>query len=386
MSLVVVAESNGIYAQRLLTAATSSGHDVRSVDSLDAALEECERESVDVLVIGPSHAGGDLAFELAAFLRKAGRTGAVLAPLEVDATMLRAALRAGASDVISANDEISEISASINRAAEASSVLAVATSESGVGSGAMAGKVITVFSTKGGVGKTVLATNLAASIAGAGKKVVIVDLDLEFGDVGIMMGIRPGHTIFDAIQAFDRLDETMLEGFLETHSSDARVLLAPTRPEDAENISSPRVSRLIQMLQGLFDYVVIDTAPSFTDVVLAALDKSDEILVVTMMDVASIKNTRISLQKLSQMGYDDCRVKLVLNRADSKVFLDLSEVEKAITGPISAYIPSDRIVPRSVNKGVPVVMEAPRSAVSRAMARLAQEVSSAGAKGAADVA
>ena len=136
----------------------------------------------------------------------------------------------------------------------------------------------------------------------------------------------------------------------------------------------------------IYDYVVIDTCPSFSEAVLAALDRSDEVLVVTMMDVASIKNTRISLQKLRQLGYDAHRLRIVLNRSDSKVLLEPGEVEDAIGVEIAAHVPSDRMVPRSVNKGVPIVIEAPRSAVARSMVALAQSSVRPATKEADDVA
>lgn len=385
MALIAIAESDGTSAQRLLSAANAVGHEVRILDDLETALEVCEQERPLVLVVGPSLVG-DLAFELATFLRTSGSTATVFAPLEVKADALKAALRAGVADMVSIGDDLSEISAAIDHAAQTSTRSAGTGAAGGDGDDVARGKVVTVFSTKGGVGKTVLSINLAAALAKSGKRVVIVDLDLEFGDVGIMLGIKPGRTIYDAVQAFERLDETMLTAMLQSHSSGAQVLLAPVRPEDAECVTGTRIVNLLNMLAKMFEYVVVDTSPSFSDGVLAALDKSDEIYVVTMMDVASIKNTRISLQKLSQLGLDNGRVKLVLNRADSKVLLELHEVERAITGPVAAHIPSDRIVPRSVNKGVPVVVDSPKSPVSRVIVGLAKSIGTNGTKEAADVA
>ena len=151
-------------------------------------------------------------------------------------------------------------------------------------------------------------------------------------------------------------------------------LLAPTRPEEAENITTGRLARILDLLRTMYDVVVIDTAATFDEVVLTALDRSESVFGVTMMDVASIKNTRISLQKLSQLGYDSELVKLVLNRADSKVWLQPGEVEKAIGAEVFAKIPSDRVVPRSVNKGTPVVLDEPRSDVSKAMVDIARGI------------
>jgi pilus assembly protein CpaE len=235
-------------------------------------------------------------------------------------------------------------------------------------------RVVTVFSTKGGVGKSVVATNLSVALAELGHRTILLDLDLQFGDTGIMLQLRPSRTIFDAMLSFDRLDADMMRGFLTEHSSGLQVLLAPVHPEDAEGVTASRVARIISLLEGLADVIVIDTPGAFTDVVLAALDKSDDVYAVATMDVASIKNTKISLQKLLQLGYDDGRIKLVLNRADSKVWIEPGEVESAVDGEIVAKIPSDRLVPRSVNKGVPVVLDSPKSPVAKSLMDLARSI------------
>jgi len=240
------------------------------------------------------------------------------------------------------------------------------------------GRVVTIFSTKGGVGKSVIACNVATALAQAGSNVILVDLDLQFGDTGIMLDLKPERTIFDAAQNFDRLDPQMLKGYLVKHSSGAQVLLAPVHPEDADAVTVSRIAVILGMLREIADVVVVDTAAAFDDVVLAAIDASDIVYAVATMDVASIKNTRVSLQKLRQLGYDSGLIKLVLNRADSKVWLDAGEVETSLNSEATARIPSDRLVPRSVNRGVPVVLDSPRSPVSRSLVELAKQITAAG--------
>lgn len=385
MSKVVIAEPDGQVAERLKTAVLGAGADPVPVPTLDDALDQIEQLDPDVLVIGPALVCDD-AFELAEHLALTGRTAVVLTSSQFDAALLRRAMRAGISDASSVSESLPEITAAVTRA--------IASAERVRSSGPAApaaeqhmAKVLTVFSTKGGVGKTVLSTNLAVSLArDTGKRVAIVDLDLDFGDVAIMMGLKPTHTMYDVVQAFDRLDADMLTGFMELHSSGVYALLAPVRPEDAEGISAARVAQVLDLVRANFDYVVVDTCPSFTESVLAALDRSDEVYVITMMDVASVKNTRISLQKLRQLGYDNGHIRLVLNRSDSKVLLEPSEVEQAIGGTIAAHIPSDRLVPRCVNKGVPVVMEMPRSDVAKSIVALAKQAAVVAEKGAEDVA
>jgi pilus assembly protein CpaE len=184
----------------------------------------------------------------------------------------------------------------------------------------------------------------------------------------------PDRTIFDAAQAFDRLDAEMLEGFLIAHDSGLRALLAPVRPEDAESVTAGRVAQILRTLRKLADVVVVDTPASLSDVVLTALEQSDVILAVATMDVPSVKNTKVALQKLHQLGLDGRGVQLVLNRADSKVWLDPHEIERAMSDRIIARVPSDRLVPRCVNMGVPVVLHSPRSAVARSISALARDL------------
>lgn len=370
MSQVLIAEPDGSGRQRLAAAVTVAGGDAVFADSLNAARDVANSSAIDVLIIGPDLLC-DAGFELAERLQRTKGIASLAAAANVDAGLLRRAMRAGVTDVLGPYDTTEDMAAAIKRAAEVSTRL----------HGAVAAetepphraKVVTVFSTKGGVGKTVIATNLGAALAQAGRKVALVDLDLEFGDVGIMLGLKPEHTINDAVAAIERLDAEMLAGIMERHSSGLHTLLAPPLPEDAEAITAATVSRILDLVRESYDYVVIDTCPTFSEAVLAALDRSDALYIVTTMDVASIKNTRISLQKLHQLGYNDGRVRLVLNRSDSKVLLQTSEVEQAIGGRIFAMIPSDRIVPRSVNQGIPVVIESPRCEVAKSLLRLAKD-------------
>lgn len=301
---------------------------------------------------------------------------ALLVVPKITTELLREAMRAGFRDVVSTENTFEELAgAVIDAYAEVAKIRSAAIDASTEANAGGGGTAVTVFSTKGGVGKTVIASNLGVALADTfKKKTVLLDLDLQFGDTGIMLQLEPERTVFDAIKVYDRLDTEMLKGFLTHHESGLDVLLAPVRPEDAEVVTVARVSRIISMLKELADVVVIDTPAAFSDVVLAAIDKSDQVLAIATMDVASLKNTRISLQKLRQLGYSNGLVKLVLNRADSRVWLEPADVQRAVEASIAARIPSDRLVPRSVNKGVPVVVDAPRSAVAKSLVDLTRMI------------
>jgi pilus assembly protein CpaE len=349
------------------------------------ALEDCllplEGERPSVIVTCPSIDAAD-AVSLAESLHgREADTAIVVVSAEADTGLLRAALKAGVHDVLTPADGAAAIVAAV-LAADAS--VARRRGQSLVDGTEDAspppalGKVITVFSPKGGVGKSVLATNLGAAIAkDQGRSVILVDLDLQFGDVAVMLQLPPTRTIFDAAQAFDRLDADMLQGFLVNHDCGMRTLLAPVQPEEAESVTTGRITQILTILRQLADFVVIDTPASLSEVVLTALEQSDVILAVATMDVPSVKNTKVALQKLHQLGFDARSVRLVLNRADSKVWLDPREIERAMSDKIVARIPSDRLVPRSVNKGVPVVLESPNSNVARSILALAREVTGA---------
>jgi pilus assembly protein CpaE len=377
-SIVIAGRQDPVGRALLKELASRSGLGVAAFPTLAACLPSIEADAPTVVVTCPCVEPAD-ALALAESLRGRDADTAVLViAASADADLLRAALKAGVRDVLSPGDGTDAWIAAVI-AADASvarrRVPDAAGSSDEPAERPAVGKVITVFSPKGGVGKSVIATNLGVAIAKEiGRSVILVDLDLQFGDVAVMLQLPPTRTIFDAAQAFDRLDADMLEGFLVTHGSGLRALLAPVQPEEAESVTTGRITQILTLLRQLADFVVIDTPASLSEVVLTALEQSDVILAVATMDVPSVKNTKVSLQKLQQLGFDSGMVRLVLNRADSQVWLDPHEIERAISNKIAARIPSDRLVPRSVNKGVPVVLDSPRSNVARSIVGLAHEV------------
>jgi pilus assembly protein CpaE len=235
------------------------------------------------------------------------------------------------------------------------------------------GKVITVFSSKGGCGKSFVSSNLAVALAQkTGHEVAMVDLDLQFGDLAIMLQLFPARTIYDAAQNLDRLDADALKGYLTPHRGQVFLLAAPLEPGLSETISAESVAKIIRLMKHNYKYVIVDTPPSFTDHVLAALDESDESVLITSMDVPSIKNLKLSLQTLELLGFGRDRIRLVLNRADSKVGLRVQEVEKTLGTRIDVSIPSSREVPLSINRGTPLILEDPRSPVVAAIMKLVE--------------
>jgi pilus assembly protein CpaE len=235
------------------------------------------------------------------------------------------------------------------------------------------GRVVTVFSPKGGTGKTVMATNLSVCFAkNAGKRTLLLDLDLQFGDAAIMLGIEPEKTIQDLVTAPGELDPEKLAGYTTRHSSGLDVLPAPIRPEDAELVTEAKLARLIEVAKESYEVIIVDTSPFFHGPMLATLDQTEDLLLVCGLDVPTIKNVRLSLQTLQLLAFPAERVRVVLNRANSNVGMKKGEVEAALESKIRFEVPSDRAVPLAVNRSNPAVLSDPKSDFGRAVREMAK--------------
>jgi pilus assembly protein CpaE len=217
--------------------------------------------------------------------------------------------------------------------------------------------VICVLGLKGGSGKTLTSVNLAVTLAQAGRTVALMDLDLQFGDVALAMGLTPMRTIYDLVRSGGSLDAGKLEDFLIEHSSGARALLAPVRPDQAAMITVPFLSEVQRLLGEMFEFVVIDTPPSFAPEVISAVDSADDILVVAMRDTLSLKNTKLGLETLERMEYDRRRVKVLLNRANTNVGIEREDVLAILGRDVDILVPSHRDITRSVNQGEPIALQ-----------------------------
>lgn len=233
------------------------------------------------------------------------------------------------------------------------------------------GNMICILGLKGGSGKTLTAANLAAALADAGKRVAIVDLDLQFGDVGLALGLSPDRTIYDLVRSGGSLDGEKLDDFLMEHQSGVRALLAPARPDQAGAVTVDFLREVYRVLRERYDFVVVDTPPSFTPEVIAAVDNSTEACLVAMLDSLSLKNTKLGLETLELMDYDPRRIRLVLNRADSNVGISPDDVHAIMGREPDVLVPSDRNVVRSINQGEPIALGQRRSEVARAFHSLA---------------
>src|SRR3954449_928543 len=213
------------------------------------------------------------------------------------------------------------------------------------GSQARHGRIVTVFSPKGGTGKTVTATNLGTSLAKHwGKRALLLDLDLQFGDAAIMLGIEPEKTIYDLVTAPGELDSEKLAGYTTRHASGLDVLPAPLRPEDAELVTEAKLQRLLEVARTSYEAIVVDTSPFFHGPMLATLDRTDDLMLVCGMDVPTVKNVRLALQTLDLLSFPAERISVVLNRANSNVGIKQGEIESALGRKVTYELPSDRAV------------------------------------------
>jgi pilus assembly protein CpaE len=248
----------------------------------------------------------------------------------------------------------------------------------GAGDGDHDGQVVAIFSPKGGVGRTTVAVNLAVAAATeVGKSVVLVDGSFQFGDVGVLLNLNPKNkSIADLVPELEAGEPESLDTFIINHSTGIRVLLAPPSPEMAELITPSGVRRVLDALRRTHDLVIVDCTSWFNETTLAILDAADVILTMLSLEITSIKNMRLFLEVAEQLGYDQEKVKLVLNRADSSLGIRVTDVESSIGRKVDHTIVSDgRSVVYALNRGVPFFLSNREAQVSQDILRLAQAVS-----------
>ncbi|MDF2532282.1 MAG: pilus assembly protein CpaE, partial [Clostridia bacterium] len=240
-------------------------------------------------------------------------------------------------------------------------------------------KVISVFSTKGGVGKTTIATNLAVAIAATTKKkVALLDFDLQFGDVAISLNLYVKNTITELIKDMSNVEHEndMIEEYMLAHYSGVKVLAAPTKPENAEYVNAEHIKKIISIMKGRFEYIIIDTAQGFDDTVITALDESDTILYISTLDLPSIKNTKNGLEVMKTLNYSNEKVRVVVNKSNESFGIKHLDFKAALNVDLWAIIPDDLAsVAISVNNGHPLVSHRKSSAVSKRIFKLAQTIS-----------
>ena len=234
------------------------------------------------------------------------------------------------------------------------------------------GIVYTIASATGGCGKTFYATNLAYFLTRfTQRRVCIVDLDLQFGEVVTAMRLRPKYTIFDALQREDTHEDDLrahIEEYTVLHETGVHVLAAPREPSEADRISPPDVTRILEAVRNAYDYVIVDTPPQLAETVLAAFDLSDMFYVMCTLDLPSVRNMSVFLGTLERLKVPTDNVRLVLNKAESDVGIDIEQVTKLFPQGFESVLPYAKEVSRSINLGMPVMAASPTAEISTLMA------------------
>jgi pilus assembly protein CpaE len=306
----------------------------------------------------------------------------IMMSVQGEADYLRRSMLAGAREFLVKPFSSDELTASIRQVwsrekEKASRFAPVVAAPAGPPGSAEPAMVAAVFSPKGGVGRTTISVNVAVAAAQAGKKVCLVDASFQFGDVGVLLNLNPRNKsiadLASELQAGENYDS--LDGFLVTHSTGVKVLLAPPTPEQAELVNAPAVKRVLEMLRNEFELIVVDCPSSFNEPTLAVLDEADMILTLLTLEITSVKNMRLFLEVCEQLGYGPDKIRLVLNRADSTLGIRVADVEHSIGRKVDHTIVSDgRSVVYALNRGVPFFVSNREAQVSQDIERLAAAV------------
>jgi pilus assembly protein CpaE len=362
------------FRQQVARAVEMGADEVGWVQSATAAEELLINayQPIDVLVLSPEVKEPD-ALGLAEFVgRQAPGTAMVLVRDHTWNGLLPAAMRAGIRDVVDMTQGTEELRDAVERAIVwASNLRSVNVSTQTDGQPATRGRILSVFSSKGGTGKTFLTSNLATAISDVtGQDTAVVDLDIDMGDVFTYFGREPTATIQDLMELGEGAERSRIKQIGIQLADHLWGFGAPPDPA-AEAPAGEAIGKFLRALRNEFGWVVVDASVDYSDSALVCFDLSDAICLVTGLDVVGVKHLSKALDTLLTIGLPRERFRVVLNRADSKVGLDASDVERVMKINVDAMIPSSRLVPTSLNKGRPVVLDEPNSEVSQAVRQLA---------------
>ena len=356
--MTTIVENDPLVADLIRQSVSGTATVLPTVDDLARQLERDLAEHA--VVLGPS-VPVDQAVAIAERHRvQRPALGVVLVRPTVDTSVLARAMRAGMREVVATGD----------LAGLGSAVRRIHASAAADGT---PGGLVTVFSSKGGVGKSLLATNLGAALADLGHRACLVDLDIDGGDVAVMLKLAPRHTLADLGRMGGGVNAGAVESLLTRHSERLAVLAAPIHLRTT--VAAPSVGRVLEILQGMFDVVVVDTSGSFDDHALQAFDRSDLLVLVGTLDVPALKNLKRAAGTLDLLNQPRDLWRLAVNRADARVGLSVEEAEKTLGLSAALTLPSSRDVLVAVNRGEPIVRATPAHPVSRKLASFAAAIS-----------
>ena len=376
MSTTLLVTADKGFEQRLRTAAPAlAGNGLRKIQDeyLSAPPAEVAAKAsaagVSVVCLGPG-LSNDAVLELARAFDRDHPEVCVLVVAKPTPELSKEAMRVGVRDVLAPGTSPVEIARALGQAgqtAERRRSRVSAESEQP----STTGKVVTVLAAKGGSGKTVTATNLAVGLARGGTGVVVVDLDVHFGDVAAALQLDPEHSVADVASGQGPVDKTVLKVFLTPHPSGLFALCGPRSPAEGDEVKPEHVSHVLGLLRRDFPVVVVDTAAGLDELALAAIEASTDLVLLCTTDVASVRSLRKEIDVLDQIGMNYQRRHFVLNRAGARVGLDVGDIESVVGMKVELALPSSRAVPVSMNVGIPVVESEARSKVARQLRQLA---------------
>jgi pilus assembly protein CpaE len=311
----------------------------------------------------------------------------VILSVQSDQNYMRRAMLAGARDFLTKPPMGDELISAIRRAGamaqterskniQVQAIPNLGMTSAAPGYGLPKGKVVTVYSPKGGAGCTTIAVNLALTLHNEDTRVVLVDGNLQFGDVAVFVNEQGKNTIVDLAPRAEELDPEIVEEVMLKHgASGLHILAAPSRPEYAEKVSSSQFAAVLEYLRQMYAYVVVDCASLLTDVTLAAIDVSDLVILITTQDIPSIKNCRLFLDLSQTLGIDRERILFTMNRYDKRINITPERVAENLKQEVSSVIPLDEAtVMKAVNRGVPFVLDSKNQPASRGIFSLAENV------------
>lgn len=343
---------------------------LETIEQLPGHLQSSPHEYA--VVLGPSvDAAAATAFAERSRISRPS-LGVVLVRNRVDSGVLAAALRTGMRDVVETRD-LTRLTDAVRLAYGVWQAMTGDDIDETAAGPRPTGRLVTVFSTKGGVGKSTVSTNLATALSSQGKRVCLVDLDVQSGDVAIMLQLYPHRTLADLHGMGAGIDPTAVDSLLTVHSEGLSVLVAPVQIGAAQ-VPPDAVNQVLQVLKTMFEVVVVDTSGSFDDYALHAFDHSELLLLVGTLDIPALKSMKVAIETLDLLNLPRPRWRLVLNRADAKVGLSVGDFEQALGLEVSTSIPSSIEVPKSINRGESIVLSNPRHAVSQSILAMARSL------------
>ena len=330
-----------------------------SPEQLQATIKRLH-PSAAIILIGAANPAQE-----AALIKKVAEsspaTAIITTARDASPTVMMNSLRAGARDFLPLPVNAEELVTILDRAEEFCSAQSMARRPSG--------RVVSVFSSKGGSGVSFLASNLAAAM---GVPTLLADLNLQAGDADSLLGLEAKYSITDLVKNLARLDDSLIASYVTPHSTNLALLAAPTEPHEAEDVQPEAVAEIVHVLRQRYPCVVLDLQHTFDPITVAAMDQSDDIMVVLTLDIPGIRGTRRALKVFDRIGYPRSKVHVLVNRWSKQVDVEIQKVEHHLGERIIGFVPNDyRKVMDSINLGRPLVQSEPASKISAEIKRIA---------------